>query len=195
MTLKQRLLQSIYPLIMWLSGLKDKTTKIKKNDNLTIPPEPIYRLNAQLINGNNMEFESLRGKKILLVNTASDCGFTNQYAELEKLYKKFNGKLVILGFPANDFQQQESGSNESIASFCSVNFGVSFPLMEKSVVIKKDGQNEVFKWLTNADKNGWNDQAPGWNFSKYLVNEQGRLTHYFDSAVSPLSEDVINAIG
>ena len=195
MTLKQRLLQSIYPLIMWLSGLRDKSAKIKQNTNLTLPPESIYQLHMQLINGNNMALESCSGKKILLVNTASDCGFTNQYNDLEKLYKKYKGQLVVLGFPANDFQQQESGSNEEIASFCSVNFGVSFPLMTKSIVIKNEGQNAVFKWLTDANKNGWNNQAPAWNFCKYLVNEQGLLTHIFDSSVSPLSKDVLNAIG
>ena len=102
---------------------------------------------------------------------------------------------MVLGFPSNDFQQQESGTNATIASFCKLIFGISFPLMQKSVVIKSNAQNEVFKWLTDAGKNGWNNQAPKWNFCKYLVNEQGVLTHYFDSAVSPMGAEVLQAIG
>lgn len=195
MNLKQRLLQTIYPLIMWLSSFKNKAARIKINTTKQIPLQPIYNLKATSINKGEFPLAGMKGKKIMFVNTASDCGFTNQYKELEKLYKNYNGGLVIMGFPANDFQQQEAGTNEAIASFCSVNFGVSFPLMQKSVVIKKDNQNEIFKWLTDANKNGWNNQAPLWNFTKYLVNEEGILTHYFDSSVSPLSKDVLQAIG
>ena len=101
---------------------------------------------------------------------------------------------MVLGFPANDFKEQEKGTDDEIETFCKVNFGVTFPLMKKSIVIKGTGQNEVFQWLTDAGKNGWNNQAPTWNFSKYLVNEEGVLTHYFDTSVSPLSPEVINAI-
>ena len=131
---------------------------------------------------------------MLLVNTASNCGYTNQYDELQELYKRFENKLVILGFPANDFKEQEKGSDEEIAQFCKVNFGVTFPLMKKSSVVKNTDQNDVFKWLTDAAKNGWNSQQPSWNFSKYLVNENGVLTNYFDPSVSPLSEEVMNEI-
>jgi glutathione peroxidase len=113
---------------------------------------------------------------------------------LEELYKKFTGKLVVLGFPANDFKQQETGSDKDIASFCKMNYGVSFPLMKKSQVIKGPDQNAVFNWLSDAGKNGWNNQAPLWNFSKYLVDEQGVLTHYFDPSVSPLSVEMLAAI-
>lgn len=194
MTIKQRLLKSAYPLLMWISGLKNTSSKIKVNVNNIHPPVPIYALKATLINDSQFYMASLKGKKILLVNTASDCGYTNQYADLEKLYKKFEGKLVVLGFPANDFKEQENGTNEAIASFCTINFGVTFPLMKKSSVVKNAGQNEVFKWLSDASKNGWNNQAPVWNFSKYLVDENGALTHYFDPSVPPLSEEVLKAV-
>ncbi len=194
MTIKQRLLKSAYPLLMWVSGLKNTSSKIKVNVHNIHPPMPIYTIKATLINDSQFSLASLKGKKILLVNTASDCGYTNQYDDLEKLYKKFEGKLVVLGFPANDFKEQENGTNEDIASFCKVNFGVTFPLMKKSSVVKNAAQNEVFKWLSDASKNGWNNQAPVWNFSKYLVDENGLLTHYFDPSVPPLSENVLKAV-
>lgn len=194
MTIKQRLLQLFYPVIMWLTGLKSKTQKIKENTLMQPPVKPFYSINVALINDDQLSMASLKGKKILLVNTASDCGFTNQYDDLEKLYRKYKGNLVVLGFPANDFKEQEQGTDEAIAKFCKINFGVSFPLMKKSSVIKSTGQNETFQWLSDATKNGWNNQAPTWNFTKYLVNEKGILTHYFDPAVSPLSTEVLQAI-
>ena len=128
------------------------------------------------------------------MNTASDCGYTAQYAELQKLYEANKGTLEVIGFPANDFKEQESGSDADIAQFCSVNFGVSFPLAKKSSVVKSAAQNNIFNWLSDAAKNGWNNQSPEWNFSKYLVNEEGVLTHYFPPAVSPLSAEVVAAI-
>jgi glutathione peroxidase len=139
--------------------------------------------------------ESYKGKKLMLVNTASDCGYTNQYEDLQKLYQQFNNQLEIIAFPANDFKEQEKGSDSDIAQFCKVNFGVTFPLAKKSVVVKSNDQNNIFKWLTNKAKNGWNEKAPSWNFSKYLIDEQGTLTHYFDPSVSPLSDVVVEAIG
>ena len=195
MTIKQKIMKAAYPIVMWLSSFKNKEAKIKINSLMVLPAEPIYNFSTDLIDDNKFSFSDLKGKKILLVNTASDCGFTNQYEDLEKLYKKYNGRLVILGFPSNDFQQQESGSNQAIANFCKLFFGVSFPLMKKTRVIKNNEQNDVFNWLTNAGKNGWNNKAPSWNFCKYLVNEEGVLTHYFDSAVSPMSAEVFQAIG
>ena len=106
----------------------------------------------------------------------------------------FYEKLVIIGFPANDFKEQEKGTDEEIAKFCKVNYGVSFPLMKKSIVIKSSQQNPVYQWLTDSTKNGWNDQSPSWNFTKYIVNEGGVLTNYFGPSVSPLSKDVTKAI-
>lgn len=194
MTIKQRLLKMIYPFIMWLTGFKKNSDKIKINTAEKQPVTSLYNMHAILINEDTLSMVSLKGKKIMLVNTASDCGFTNQYDELEKLFKKYKGKLVILGFPANDFKDQETGTDADIATFCKINFGVTFPLMKKSSVIKGIKQNEIFNWLSDAAKNGWNNQAPIWNFSKYLVNEQGILTHYFDPSVSPLSIEIAQSI-
>ena len=110
------------------------------------------------------------------------------------MYEKYKEKLVIIGFPANDFKEQEKGTDEEIAQFCKLNFGVTFPLMKKAVVIKAPEQNEVFKWLTDSAKNGWNNKPPSWNFAKYIVNEEGILTNYFGSSISPLSKDVSDAV-
>ena len=190
MTTRQKLLKAVYPVFMWMQGKKAKVLTNEK----TQPPVSFYSLKGVLSNGNEFDFTQLKGKKVLLVNTASNCGYTNQYDDLQKLNEQFQNKLVILGFPANDFKEQEKGNDEEIAQFCKINFGVTFPLMKKSSVIKAADQNEVFKWLTDSTKNGWNSKQPSWNFSKYLINEQGILTKYFDPSVSPLSEEVVNEI-
>ena len=155
---------------------------------------PFYELNVRLNNNSPIDFNSLRGKKVLLVNTASNCGYTNQYAELEQLYEQNKERLVIIGFPANDFKEQEKGTDEEIAQFCQLNFGVTFPLAKKSSVVKSAQQHSVFQWLSRKELNGWNDREPNWNFSKYLVNEEGVLTHFFDPTVSPLSKEVLSAV-
>lgn len=190
MTTRQKLLKAVYPVFMWMQG---KKAKVLTNEKMQ-PPVSFYSLKGILNNGSEFDFTQLKGKKVLLVNTASNCGYTNQYDDLQKLNDKFQNKLVILGFPANDFKEQEKGNDEEIAQFCKINFGVTFPLMKKSSVIKNAEQNEIFKWLTDSTKNGWNSKQPSWNFSKYLINEQGILTNYFDPSVSPLSEEVISEI-
>jgi glutathione peroxidase len=191
MTARQKILKTIYPALMWINQL---TAKENTASNPKTPPVDFFGLSATNINGTPFPFSNLRGKKVLLVNTASDCGYTGQYDELQQLQNRFANQLLVIGFPANDFKEQEKGSNEAIASFCRKNFGVSFPLMEKSVVVKKQGQHPVYEWLTQPAKNGWNDKAPNWNFSKYLIDEDGRLTHFFETGISPLSTTVINAI-
>jgi glutathione peroxidase len=194
MTYRQKLLKAFYPALMWLSkGQKGKIENMPAN--IQTPPVSFYTLKDTMIDGTTFDFVQLKGKKVLLVNTASDCGYTEQYKDLQKLYEDHKNKLVIIGFPANDFKEQEKGSNTDIATFCQRNFGVSFPLMQKSSVIKSDQQNEIFGWLTDAAQNGWNSQYPSWNFSKYLVDENGVLTHYFDPAISPLSKEVLAAMG
>ena len=178
---------------MWYSSKKEGRKKILRNrDNIT-PPQPFYSLSAPLNNNSNLPFDSLKGKKVLLVNTASDCGYTSQYDDLQKLFERNKDTLTIIAFPANDFKEQETGNDAEIAQFCRVNFGVTFPLAKKSSVIG-DNTNPVFKWLSDKNKNGWNSKQPSWNFSKYLVNEQGVLTHYFGPAISPLSNEMTDAI-
>jgi len=194
MTLKQRLLQIVYPLWILLTKIMGRNTKVFTNSKNVPPAESIYSLQVPLNNGSSLPLEAYKGKKIMLVNTASNCGYTNQYDELQKLYQKFNNQLAIIAFPANDFKEQEKGSDTDIARFCKINFGVTFPLAKKSVVVKSNDQNSIYKWLTSKAKNGWNEKAPSWNFSKYLINEQGVLTHYFDPSVLPLSNEVVSAI-
>jgi glutathione peroxidase len=195
MTVKQRLLKIVYPLWIAFTKLMGRNTKVFTNSKNVQPAESIYSLQVPLSNGNTLPLEAYKGKKIMLVNTASNCGYTNQYDDLQKLYQQFNNQLEIIAFPANDFKEQEKGTDSDIAQFCKINFGVTFPLAKKSVVVKSNDQNSIFKWLTNKTKNGWNEKAPSWNFSKYLINEQGMLTHYFDPSISPLSEAVVKAIG
>lgn len=194
MTGRQKFLKAVYPVFIGLTKLFGKNSKVLVNNKNSKPTQSVYELTVQLNNGNALPLQTYKGKKILLVNTASDCGYTNQYDDLQKLYQQFNNQLTIIGFPANDFKEQEKGDDEEIAQFCKINYGVTFPLAKKSVVVKSGDQNNIFKWLTNKKQNGWNDKMPTWNFSKYLINEQGVLTHYFDPSVSPLSEEVVNAV-
>ena len=193
MTTKQKILKAVYPILMWFT--KKAGVNSTSLSNATAEPiVPLHSLPATLINGSPLNLADYKGKKILLVNTASDCGYTGQYDALEKLYQLHKNKLVVIGFPANDFKEQETASDETIASFCKLNFGVTFPLMKKSIVIKANNQNELFEWLSNKNKNGWNEQAPTWNFCKYLINENGKLTHFFASSVEPMSAEVLKAI-
>ena len=193
MTLRQTLMKLAYPFIVGLSKLAGMAGSVQ-NENRVVPIQSIYELEIELNNGEMLDLETLRGKKILIVNTASNCGYTGQYAELQKLHEQFHEKLVIIGFPANDFKEQEKANDAEIAKFCLVNYGVSFPLAKKSSVTKGLGQHPVFDWLTHKQQNGWNGRHPSWNFSKYLVNEVGMLTHYFSTSVSPLDAEVITAI-
>ena len=193
MTARQKFLKIIYPLWMWFAGKKGMNTKNLSNQK-EMPSVSFYSLKDTAIDGSVFDFEQLKGKKIMLVNTASDCGYTGQYDDLQKLSETYKGKLVVIGFPANDFKEQEKGTDEEIASFCKINFGVSFPLMKKSSVIKGTNQNKVFEWLTNPIMNGWNKQWPSWNFCKYIVDEEGRLIHYFGSTIDPLGKEITTAL-
>jgi glutathione peroxidase len=177
MSYRQSVLKTIYPAIMW-SGKGAGKKQIQFNKENKTPIFSFYSLTTKDINGKDFNFSSLIGKKVLIVNTASDCGFTGQYEALEKLQEKYAESLVVIGFPANDFKGQETKDNETIAAFCKKNYG----------------QNEVFKWLSSTAINGWNNQEPAWNFCKYLVNEEGTLTNYFPMTVDPLDASVIEAI-
>lgn len=145
------------------------------------------------IDGKDVDFSQFKGKKVLIVNVASECGYTPQYEDLEKLYETYGDKLVVLGFPANNFGAQEPGTNEQIQEFCKKNYGVTFPLFEK-ISVKGDDMHPIYKWLTSKEMNGWNDQQPKWNFNKYLLDEDGNLTNYFSSTVKPLSNDIVSLL-
>lgn len=194
MTYRQKVLKAVYPALMWVNKITGGKSKVMSNNKPVTPPLSLYDLSVQLNNGDKLKLETLKGKKVLLVNTASDCGYTDQYEDLQKIYESNKDKLVVIGFPANDFKEQEKGSDDEIAAFCKKNYGISFPLAAKSSVVKGEQQNEIFKWLSDKKQNGWNEQQPTWNFSKYLVNENGVLTNYFDPAVSPGSDEIKNAI-
>ena len=153
----------------------------------------IYDYSFKGINDSMMSFSAYKGKKILIVNVASKCGFTPQYEDLEKLYRKYRDKVVIVGFPANNFGSQEPGTNAEIATFCKTTYDVTFPIAAKVSVVGDD-QSDVYKWLTDKSLNGWNDQAPKWNFTKYLVGEDGELLKVFPSKVKPLSADLTGAL-
>jgi glutathione peroxidase len=148
-----------------------------------------YQISMRSIDGESINFSRYKGKKVLIVNVASECGFTPQYAELETLHKKFGDKLVVLGFPCNQFGGQEPGSAEDIRTFCSKNYGVSFQLFEKTDV-KGEKQSAVYQWLGSKALNGWNDELPNWNFCKYLIDENGRLLRFFPSRIKPMSEEI-----
>jgi glutathione peroxidase len=153
-----------------------------------------YDLQARDIEGNIITFDRFKGKKVLLVNVASKCGYTPQYGELQQLHETFGEKVAVLGFPANNFMGQEPGTNSEIAAFCSSRYGVTFTMFEK-ISVKGEDMHPVYRWLTDPALNGWNDKKPGWNFCKYLVDEQGKLVKFFPSGVKPMSDELTGAIG
>ena len=193
MTLKQKLLKAVYPVFLWLSKKSSKENEVIVNKT-AIPAISFYSLTDTLITGMPFSFEQLKGKMVMLVNTASDCGYTQQYDDLQKLQQQYQNTLLIIGFPSNDFQQQEKGDDKSIATFCKLNYGITFPLMKKSIVIKTPAQNKTYQWLTDKQQNGWNEKGPSWNFCKYLVDENGKLTHFFSAAIEPLGIEVQDAL-
>ena len=149
----------------------------------------IHQFKVASLDGGTIDFASFKGKKILVVNTASECGYTPQYKELQALYEKYKQKLVVVGFPANNFGGQEPGSNDSIAVFCKRNYGVTFPMAAK-VSVKGDDTAPIFKWLCNKTENGVTDAEIKWNFGKFLLDEKGTLIQYFPSKVEPMSEEI-----
>ncbi len=194
MTTRQIFLKAVYPLIMLRNKLFPHDKSVQFNTKQKSPAISFYTLPVTANNGTPIDLNQFRGKKVLIVNTASACGFTAQYGELETLFQQYQNKLVVIGFPANDFKEQEQLDDAGIAEFCKINFGVTFPLAKKSQVIKGADQTPVFKWLTNAEQNGWCNQQPLWNFSKYLVDENGNLAGFFAHSVSPLDKQLVAAL-
>ena len=150
----------------------------------------IYDYKVEDINGDEFDFADLKGKKILIVNTASKCGFTPQFEGLEEIYQKYKDQnFVIVGFPSNDFGQQDPGSNEEIAEFCKINYGVSFPMMSK-ISVKGDSIAPIYEFLTQKELNGKKNSSVKWNFQKYLINEDGTFHDYFYSITKPDSKKI-----
>jgi glutathione peroxidase len=160
---------------------------------LTMPlfSQSFYDFTVKDIDGNDFSFEQLKGKKVMIVNTASKCGNTPQYEGLEKLYSEYGGKdFVIIGFPANNFLGQEPGTEEEIKEFCQKNYGVTFPMMSK-ISVKGDDIHPVYKWLTMKSKNGVTDSDVSWNFQKYLIDEKGNLVDVIKPKTQPDSEEIL----
>lgn len=156
--------------------------------------ETIYQFNVQDLSGNAFDFAALKGKKIMIVNTASECGLTPQYEQLQAVYEKYKDQsFVIVGFPANNFGSQEPGSNAQIATFCQKNYGVTFPMMAK-ISVEGNNQHPVYQFLTQKTKNGLEDSEVQWNFQKYLINENGELAKVISPRVLPTDSEIINWI-
>lgn len=153
----------------------------------------IYDFKVAGLEGGEIDFSKFKGKKILIVNTASKCGLTPQYEGLEELHKRYGKELVIIGFPANNFMKQEPGSNDEIASFCKRNYGVSF-LMAAKISVKGKDQHPIYTWLTQKKYNHFKDSKVKWNFQKYLLDENGKLIAVISPRTKPMSDEIIKKL-
>lgn len=180
-------MKSVQIIVVALLNLSFMSTLIAQNKNF-------HSFSAKTIDGSILDFSTLKGKKVLVVNTASKCGFTPQYKDLEELYKQYGGdKFTIIGFPANNFLSQEPGTDNEIKQFCEVNYGVTFQMMSK-ISVKGDDIHPVYKWLTSKAENGVLDSKVSWNFQKYMIDENGNLVDFVEPKKSPASEKIINWI-
>lgn len=176
------------------------TAGIQKQDPSTVVTQDqmmmeksIYDFKMKDINGEEVDFSQFKGKKLLIVNVASKCGYTPQYEDLQKLHEEHGDEVTIIGFPANNFGGQEPGTNEEIKEFCSSKFGVTFKMMDK-VSVKGADKDPLYRWLSDKDMNGWNEKEPTWNFCKYFINEKGELVKFFPSSVKPMDEEILKLI-
>jgi glutathione peroxidase len=176
-------------------SIQTNNTSMTNENSIAVIAEKqsIYDFKVPSIDGGVIDFATFKGKKILIVNTASECGSTPQYEGLEQLYKKHKDKLVIVGFPANNFGSQEPGSNEQIKEFCKKNYGVSFPMASK-ISVKGDDISPIYKWLCNKSENGVMDATITWNFNKFLLDEKGNLLYHFETKVEPMSEEITSKL-
>lgn len=169
-------------------------TTIKTESSDQEKSENIYQFSVTDLYGDTFDFQSVKGKKVMIVNTASECGLTPQYEDLQKLYETYKDKnFVIVGFPANNFGQQEPGTDKEIASFCRENYGVTFPMMSK-ISVKGDDMHNVYQFLTQKNKNGYADSEVAWNFQKYLLNEKGELIRVIQPKTLPTDASVVSWI-
>ena len=160
------------------------------NQNMT---ENIYNIKIKNVYGEETSLEVYKGKKILIVNVASNCGYTNQYKGLQQLQDQYGDKLQVIAFPCNDFGSQEPGTDKQIAQFCDSKYNVKFPVMSK-INIRSKPVHPIYEWLSDSELNGWNDSKPRWNFYKYLIDESGNLIESFGSNISPLSSEIIQSL-
>jgi len=175
-----------------LAGIS--TIAIMSLTSFGVAYKTLYDFKAKTIDGQDFDFSSLKGKKILIVNTASKCGFTPQYADLEKLYKDYGGaNFTIIGFPANNFGHQEPGTNDTIKAFCTKNYGVTFQMMAK-ISVKGDDMDALYKWLTEKSENGVQDAPVMWNFQKFMIDENGHWAGVAMSPEKPECDKIVNWI-
>ena len=160
---------------------------------LLLSSSSVYDISLNKISGESFKLSDFKGKKVLIVNTASKCGYTSQYGDLEKLYQQNKDKLEIVGMPCNQFMGQEPGKNAEISKFCKKNYGVTFTLLEKGHV-KGSKQHPLYKWLTKKENNGVDNYSISWNFNKFLLDEDGKLIGYFGSGVNPLSDKITSLL-
>ncbi|GAB3830159.1 glutathione peroxidase [Pontibacter rugosus] len=172
------------------ANLKPEAMATETTSNPNAQSSDFYGFNMKTLDGKQVDFSQYKGKKVLLVNTASECGYTKQYEDLQKLHETYGNDVVVLGFPANNFGGQEPGSNEEIASFCQKNYGVSFTMFEKISVVGDD-KSPLYAWLAQKAPN---QEEPNWNFCKYLVDEQGHVTAFYPSKVKPMDEELLSAL-
>jgi len=190
--MKKTLLISLV-LMFGISALVFSLFGFSRAKDIKAPNTPIYQFNIKGIDGKVIDLAQFKGRKMLLVNVASECGYTKQYKDLEELHKKYQDKLIIIGFPCNQFGGQEPGTENEIASFCQKNFGVSFLLTQK-IEVKGTNQHPIYNWLTDKSKNGKLDSSVKWNFQKYLIDENGYLVDVFYSATNPMSDKITSLL-
>ncbi|MEY2962992.1 MAG: hypothetical protein RL754_253 [Bacteroidota bacterium] len=178
---------------LFMASSCQRPITVESNQHISMATShSFYALEAKTLEGQKFSFESLRGKRVLIVNTASKCGYTPQYEDLQKLHETAGGEaFVILGFPSNDFGNQEPGTATDIKAFCSANYGVTFQMMEKVVTDAEKG-HPVYQWLCQKELNGVADAVVGWNFNKFLIDENGNWTAYYPSRTKPMSAEILS---
>ena len=203
MTMKRKIVFATVSILTLTSLMSFRLIKMLFSDKKMVSVKPVnvmtkgsfYDFSLKSLDGKEtIDFSKYKGKKVVVLNTASECGYTPQYADWQAFYKEHGDKIVVLGVPANNFGGQEPGSNKEIATFCQKNYGVTFQMLEKVSVVGSD-QHPLYKWLSKKDLNGWNDKEPTWNFCKYVINEKGEVSHFFASGVKPNSPEFKKAVG
>ena len=176
------------------SNPKTNAASMETNPSKTTAASSFYDFKMKSLDGEMVDFSKYKGKKLILLNVASKCGYTKQYADWQKFYDANKDKVEVLGFPANNFMGQEPGTGKEIKEFCTKNYGVTFQMFDKISVKKGDDQAPLYKWLTDKSQNGWNETEPSWNFCKYVINEKGELSKFFASGILPTDATFLAAI-
>ncbi|MES2731447.1 MAG: glutathione peroxidase [Bacteroidota bacterium] len=188
-----KLLLTFVSLLSSCFGANNVKTRPDTMDALANPAKSFYDFKMLSLDEKPVDFAQFKGKKVLIINVASKCGYTPQYADWEKFHEEYGDKVVVIGVPANNFGSQEPGTNTEIATFCQKNYGVKFLMLEKVSVKGKD-QHPLYQWLSKKELNGWNTDEPSWNFCKYLIDEKGALVKFFASAIKPTDPAFLAAI-